>query len=262
MPLVVIPVVLHRFRLIGGELFIAAAALAGAVAAVAIVTSLIALVRLWQTGDQGWSKALLGLALGLICVLPFAYYGALATQFPPVTDIATTDRALLPLIFEPGTAAMPPPKMLAAADQDAIFPNVVTRSYPLNQTQTYDLVRAQIEDAGWEIRFERAPAFDSPGQINAQIVTLPGWREEAVVRVTGDNANATVDMRSVSLNAPHDFGSNGNRIEDFLTALDDEVTTLLVENPDINNPAPTEAEGDVAPAGEEISEAEEQTATP
>jgi hypothetical protein len=195
-------------------------------------------------------------------MLPFAYYGALATRYPPVTDIATTDRALLPLIFEPGTAAMPPPKMLAAADQDAIFPNVVTRSYPLNQTQTYDLIRAQIEDAGWEIRFERAPTFDSPGQINAQIVTLPGWREEAVVRVTGDNANATVDMRSVSLNAPHDFGSNGNRIEDFLTALDDEVTTLLVENPDINNPAPTEAEGDLAPAGEETSEAEEQPATP
>ena len=246
-PLVVISVFLHRFRLIGGDLFLAAAALAGAVALAAVLAGLFALVRLWQTGDQGWSKALLGLALGVLCLLPFAYYGSLASRFPPVTDIATTDRSLLPLVFEPGTASMPPPKMLSAAEQDAVFPNIVTRTYPLNQTQTFELVRQQVQDNGWEIRAERAVTTDAPGQINAQIVTLPGWREEAVLRVSGDENSSTVDMRSVSLNAPHDFGSNGQRLESFLTALDDAITTLLVENPDINLPAPTEPEGDVQP---------------
>jgi hypothetical protein len=135
-PLVVISVLLHRFRLVGGELFLAAAALAGLVALAAVLTALGALVRLWRTGDQGWSKALQGLALGLLCLLPFVYYGALAMQYPPVTDIGTTDRGLLPLVFEPGTAAMPPPKMLSAADQQVIFPNVATRTYPLGQTLT------------------------------------------------------------------------------------------------------------------------------
>ncbi len=248
-PLVVISVLLHRFRLISGDLFLAAAALAGAVALIAVLASLFALVRLWRTGDQGWNKALLGLALGLLCLLPFAYYGMLAARFPPVTDIATTDRSLLPLVFEPGTAAMPPPKMLSPAQQDEIFPNTVTRSYPLNQTQTFELVRQQVQDNGWDIRAERAVSPDAPGQINAQIITLPGWREEAVLRVTGDDVSSTVDMRSVSLNAPHDFGSNGQRLESFLTALDDAITTLLVENPDINLPTPTEPEpeGDVQP---------------
>lgn len=247
MPLVVISVLLHRFRLVGGELFLAAAALAGLVALAAVLTGLGALVRLWQTGDQGWSKALLGLALGLLCLLPFVYHGALAAQYPAVTDIATTDRALLPLVFEPGTTAMPPPKMLAAADQEIIFPNVATRSYPLGQTQTFGLVRQQIEDYGWDIRFQREPAQGTAGQINAQVVTLAGWREEAVLRVTGDRVSATVDMRSVSLNAPHDFGSNGKRIESFLMALDQAVTTLLLENPDANNPVPAEPEGEVEP---------------
>lgn len=256
----VISVVLHRFRLIGGELFLAAAALAGLVAIAAILASIIALVRLWQTGDQGWSKALLGLALGTICLLPFAYYGALANQYPPVTDIATADRSLLPLIFEPGTAAMPPPEMLAAADQDLIFPNIVTRTYPLNQAQTFALVREQVVDSGWDIRFERPPAPTIPAQLNAQIVTIPGWREEAILRVTGDNENATVDMRSVSLNAPHDFGSNGKRIEAFLTALDEAVTTLLVENPDINLPAGSEPGGDGAAAA--ITTPQEQSDSP
>lgn len=246
-PLVVIPVLLHRFRLIGGELFLAAAALAGMVALLAVLLALVALARLWHTGDQGWNKALLGLALGLICLVPFGYYGLLATQYPAVTDIATTDRGLLPLVFEPGTAAMPPPLILSAAQQDLIFPNVATRSYPLGLSQTFELMRGLVEDNGWDIRWERAPNPEAAGQINAQIVTLAGWREEAVLRVTGDSASAVVDMRSVSLNAPHDFGSNGNRIESFLGALDDAVTTLLLENPDINNPAPAEPEAVVEP---------------
>jgi hypothetical protein len=185
--------------------------------------------------------------LGLLCLLPFAYYGALATRYPPVTDIATTDRGLLPLVFEPGTASMPAPKMLTSAEQDAIFPNIVTRTYPLNQTQTFELVRQQVQENGWDIRADRAVSADAPGQINAQIITLPGWREEAVIRVTGDDVSSTVDMRSVSLNAPHDFGSNGQRLESFLTTLDDAITTLLVENPDINLPTPIEPEGDVQP---------------
>lgn len=246
-PLVVISVLLHRFRLINGNLFLAAAALAFCVALVAVLTSLAALVRLWYSGDQGWSKALLGLALGILCLLPFAYYGALALRYPAVTDIATTDRSLLPLVFEPGTADMPPPKMLSPAEQEAIFPNIVTRTYPLNQAQTFELIRDQVVNNGWEIRAERAVSPDTAGQINAQIVTLPGWREEAVIRVSGDDQSASVDMRSVSLNAPHDFGSNGQRLESFLTNLDDAITTLLVENPDINLPAPVEPEGDVQP---------------
>jgi len=68
------------------------------------------------------------------------------------------------------------------------------------------------------------------------VVTLPGWREEVVIRVTGTATNSTVDMRSASLNALHDFGSNGLRVEAFLAALDDAVTTLLRDNPNANQP--------------------------
>src|SRR5699024_9995376 len=131
--------------------------------------------------------------------------------------------------------------------QETIFPNIVTRTYPLNQAQTFELIREQVASNGWDIRAERAVSPDTAGQINAQIVTLPGWREEAVIRVSGDDQSASVDMRSVSLNAAHDFRSNGQRRESFLTNLDDAITTLLVENPDINLPAPVEPEGDVQP---------------
>ena len=51
-------------------------------------------------------------------------------------------------------------------------------------------------------------------------------------------------MRSVSLNAPHDFGSNGLRIESFLRGLDEAVTNALRDAAGIAPPAAEDDEGD------------------
>jgi hypothetical protein len=236
-PLLVLPVVLHWMRLISGDLFVAAIVMAGVVAAAAVLVALVALARLWHTGDLGWGRALMGLLFGALCLIPFGWYGNLAMRYPVVTDMATTDRGLLPLVFEPGTAEMPPPVMLSATQQEARFPNARTRTYPLGLAQTFAVVQALVDDSGWDVRLLREPTPTyAPGQINAQTTTIPGWREEAVIRVTGDLVTSAVDMRSVSLNAPHDFGSNGRRIEAFLVALDDAITTLLRDNPNANQP--------------------------
>nr|WP_295883084.1 DUF1499 domain-containing protein [uncultured Devosia sp.] len=249
-PLVIISVLLHWLRLITSDLFLVAALAAGAVALLAVLTALIALARLWQTGDQGWGRALAGLLLGTVSLAPYAWYGGLMLRYPAVTDIATTDRGPMPLVFEPGTQAMPPPKMLDAAEMAATFPNVETRSYPLGLVPTFGLIRAMVAERGWDIRLLREPEPESDlGQLNAQIVTLPGWREEVVIRVTGSLTSSVVDMRSASLNALHDFGSNGLRIEDFLAALDEAVTTLLRDNPNANQPV--EAEPEAAPVATE-----------
>lgn len=242
-PLVIISVLLHRFRVITSDLFLVAALAAGLVAMVAVLTALIALARLWQTGDQGWGRALVGLLLGAMSLLPYGWYGALLLRYPAVTDIATTSRGALPLVFEPGLQAMPAPKMLSATELGRVFPNVETRSYPLGLEPAFALVETMVADRGWAIRLlrEPTPATDR-GQLNAQLMTLPGWREEVVLRVTGDDTSSSVDMRSASLNALHDFGSNGLRIEEFLTALDDAVTTLLRDNPNANQPLDSESE--------------------
>ena len=58
-------------------------------------------------------------------------------------------------------------------------------------------------------------------------------------------------MRSASLNAQHDFGSNGTRIEEFLTALDEAVTTLLRDNPNANQPIEAEPEAAPVATGDE-----------
>jgi len=239
-PLVIISILLHRFRLITSDVFTVAALVAGAIGAAALIISILALARLWQSGDQGWGKALAGLFFATLSLLPYAWYGSLALRYPAVTDMATTDRGLMPLVFEPGTAAMPIPKMLTRAEMAADFPNAETRSYPLGLVPTFDLVDQLVSANGWDIRMLRQS--EELGQINAQIMTLVGWREEVVIRVTGTATQSTVNMRSASLHAWHDFGDNGLRIEDFLGALDDAVTGLLRDNPEANLPAEPEAE--------------------
>jgi len=242
-PLVVISVLLHHLRLITSDLFLVAAIAAGIVALLAVVVSVIALVRLWQSGDQGWGRALIGLFFGTVSLLPYAWYGNLALTYPAVTDIATTDRGLMPLVFDPGMQAMPPPRLLSTEEMARTFPNVETRTYPLGALPTFGVVEALVAERGWAVRLVQPPGTDiAPGRLNARIVTLPGWREEAVIRVSGGATESVVDMRSASLNALHDFGSNGNRIEEFLAALDDAVTTLLRDNPNANQPIEDVAE--------------------
>src|SRR5690606_1999458 len=86
-PLVVLPVLMHRQSFIDSPTFLVVAAFAGLTALLALLVSLVALVRLWNTGDRGWGRALMGLVLGTLCLLPFAYFGQLAWRYPVVTDI-------------------------------------------------------------------------------------------------------------------------------------------------------------------------------
>ncbi|WP_338722434.1 DUF1499 domain-containing protein [Devosia sp. XK-2] len=237
-PLTIIPVFMHRARYLDSNAFLVVALFACFIAALAVLAGCVALVRLWHTGDQGWWKALTGLFLGLLCLAPFAYYGAMALRYPIVTDIATAPRSELPLIFEPDTANMPPPRTLTSQEQQRFFPNATTRTYPLDAFQLFAIVDHLVQAEGWDIRQKREPGLGGePGRINARIVTLMGWREEAVLRISGNGGRSSVDMRSASIGALHDLGSNGHRISAFLVALDDQVTAFLRDNPNINAPA-------------------------
>ena len=246
LPLLILPVIMHRERLLDSAAFLPVILFAGIVAALTVLVSIFALGRLWHTGDQGWSRALAGLFLGGLCLAPFLWYASRAMTYPPVTDIATIARAELPLVFEPDTAQLPPPKVLTQTEQQRLFPNATTRTYPLDIIQLFALVDRMVQAQGWDVRQRREPIEAGEiGRINARIITIPGWREEAVLRVTEIEGGSAVDMRSASIGAPHDFGSNGSRIARFMVTLDNEVTTLLRDNPNVNQPV---AEEDDEPA--------------
>jgi hypothetical protein len=229
LPLVVLPVFMHRERLIDSAAFHVVEIAAAAVALLGLLVSIAAFIRLWNSGDRGWDRAVFGFIVSLICLAPFAWATFEASRHPLVLDVSTDAQNPLPLVT---AEARPLPSVEALLEVETAFPNVTTRTYPLNAVQMFEIIGQLVLDRGWEIRHRRVPtSVLGLGRINAIATTLLGWRDEVAIRVTGDPTGSTVDMRSVSLAAIHDLGSNGQRIEEFLVALDTEVTLLMRDNP-------------------------------
>jgi len=229
LPLTIVPVFLHREQLIASSDFAIIETVVAGVAVLALILAVSAFGRLWITGDRGWGRAIGGMFFALICLAPFGYLGFQATRYPLVGEVST-DYAD-PLQLSSGIRVAP----TATALREVIaqtFPNARSRSYPIEATEMFTVVSRLVEAQGWEVRTRRAPptALDT-GQLNAIAVTLFGWRDEVAIRVSGTAQGSTVDMRSVPLVSLHDFGENGRRIEEFLLALDQQITLLLRNAP-------------------------------
>ena len=241
LPLALIPVLLHRERLVTTDTFLVVASLAIACALAAVGCALIAFVRLWISGDKGWSRATAGFLLGLVCLLPPAYLGWEMMRYPDVSGFST-DRLVLPPLM-----AAPVPRLGSdRAAIEAAFPNARTRRYGIDAARVFALALEQVIASGWEVRRRQMPSgVPARGQINAISTRLLGWQDEVSIRVVGDARGTEVDVLSAGLHPIHDLGENGKRIEAYLAALDDAVTRLMREAPS----APVEPPVEPAAAG-------------
>lgn len=229
LPLAVIPVVLHRAHAISSDNFVVVETVAMVVAAAAVAMALVAFARLWFTGDQGWGRAAVAFVFGGLCLLPAAYFGWLAVSIPPSPDVST-DFAESPTLVSFVESRFIGPEERARIE--AAYPNARSRTYPIEAPQMFEVVELLVEDQGWNPRARRAPIGPlDAGQINAVVTTLLGFSQEVAVRIKGSADGATIDMRSTSLSGFPDFGENGQRVESFLLALDNQVTLMLRNAP-------------------------------
>ena len=215
LPLMVLPVLMHRGRLIETPEFLLIETVAGAAAILALVLSIGGMARIWVTGDRGWGRALGGLFFGALSLTPLTYVVIETMRLPAVTDVSTTNFAPPGLgFYTPVVSATP-----------AVLPGLGPRSYPVDAPQIFGLVEAAVEAEGWEVAADVKPGDAvGTGQLNAVATTLLGFRDEVAIRVSGDGANTVVDMRSASLGRSHDLGDNARRIAAFLVGLDERVT--------------------------------------
>jgi hypothetical protein len=244
-PLILMPVLLHRARLIATQTFEVVEIAALVSAGVAFLLSLLSFVRIWNTGDRGGSLAVFAFIVSLVCLAPFGYAGYLMQSFPHVLDVSTDPVDQMVMVSDALVGVEPD-----ASEADAVaiaFPNARTREYPLDAPQLYLLVQNLITERGWAVLEEREPIGSmGVGQINAVDTRLLGARDEVAIRITGDAAGARVDMRSAALGGRYDYGANGTRIEAFLAALDNQVALLLRDSPSAADPDPDE-EAEPAP---------------
>lgn len=149
--LFVVSAAVHRAGLLATPDFVAVAAIAGAVAVIAFLLSLVGFLRLWQIGAKGGWSSLAGLVCSAVVLAPIGYGAWLYADLPRIHDVAS-DIAAIPQWIEQPTADqewMPRHDDAAAARraEAEFYPQIVGRRYE----GAVDRVLAAVRRAAGEV---------------------------------------------------------------------------------------------------------------
>ena len=226
--LLILTVLLHRFGSLAtpAALNLLTASIGGLV--LAIIVAVAGLVRIWFGGQIGVGQAFAGIAIALIGLVLPAYYLSQFFLLPQLNDIETTPRQ--PMQFSQLAAQRPAdanrivePDLAAAEIQEKAYPDLRPMELERSATETFDIVHEAVKRIGWTIVLNEPPG-EQPGRIEATDRTMiMGYTDDVLVRVTGDDTHAFIDVRSVSRYGMHDLGANADRIR----ALFAEVKSAL-----------------------------------
>ncbi|MGF6310816.1 hypothetical protein ABIB82_004831 [Bradyrhizobium sp. i1.8.4] len=203
-------------------------------AGLSILLGLAAFAAIWQNGTRGMGRILLAL---LIDAAVLAYPGYLTYQYrklPRIYDV-TTDaidppkfEALARLRTGEGTNPAAYAGLYSAERQRAAYPDIETVELETPVDRAYELTLRLVNRRKWLVIDARAPQPPRRiGRIEAVARTpIMGFREDVSIRVTPDDEDSRVDIRSASRYFDADLGSNATRvkklIEDLNTAADND----------------------------------------
>ena len=215
--LLILTVLLHRFGSLAtpAALNLLTVSIGGMV--LAIIVAVVGLVRIWFGGQIGAGQAFAAIAIALIGLALPLYYLSQFFLLPRLTDVETTPRQ--PMQFSQLAAQRPAdanrieqPDLTAAEIQEKAYTDLRPMELERSATETFDIVHEAVKRIGWTIVLNEPPG-EQPGRIEATDRTMiMGYTDDALVRVTGDDTHAFIDVRSVSRYGMHDLGANAERV--------------------------------------------------
>ncbi len=177
------------------------------------------------SGGRAWGSLVGGLALVAIAM---AMRPASSGGSVPIHDL-TTDLANPPAFGEKMIAARAqdgaqnPPEYSGEATaqaQRAAYPNLASLQLDNSADEVFSASEQIVAEFGWK-QIDSDPAT---GRIEATESTAWfGFRDDVVIRISGDGAQTTVDVRSKSRVGRGDMGANAARIQRFLDRLDEQL---------------------------------------
>lgn len=227
LPVALIGVAFHHTGSLSSETFTMVLALSVMIATAAIAAGITGLVRIWVTGDQGWRACLFAILFGMFVLGPFFYGMSKGIGLPATNTISTSPSdppqiiGANPFGWVDGSSDAEGREALAMA-----FPAISTRTYQRPVSDSYAIALEVAEGFGWQARVTRGPANAFAGaQINMVAVTFLGYRDEVSIRLRPIAAGTRIDVRSASYWGVGDLGKNGERVSDYLLALDSAFAT-------------------------------------
>jgi uncharacterized protein (DUF1499 family) len=203
----------------------------------AIGIALFAIVRIWFGGQTGAAQAVAAIFIACLGLAAPLYFLSHAVTLPWLYDIQTTPDE--PLDFKVLNTMRPAdanpivePDEAAIDLQDEGYPDIEPMALERSATEVFSLVHEAVERLGWTIVVDEAPGETGAGRIEASDRTLVmGFTDDVVVQVKGDDAQAIIDVRSVSRYGMTDLGANAARIrklfEQVTAALEKGEKTVL-----------------------------------
>lgn len=192
---------------------------------VALAALALSLVALYLTGirriQRGTAQALLGVVLAVMTVTPPLIWLQRVRSVPMIHDISTDTtnpprfQALLPLRGNATNSADYGGSSVATLQHQA-YPDIKPAFYPHDSGLVFAAALAVARNMGWQI----IASDEADGRIEATATTFWfGFKDDVVIRISRENTETRVDVRSLSRVGRSDVGTNAQRIADYLAAL-------------------------------------------
>jgi len=277
----VIAFLAKRFGLIDADVFVLSLAGAALIALLAVAMALFAFQRIWTLGGPGVPAALNGALLGLVALVPPALFLAMFVSHRGVNDLST-DRADPPEVKRVALAEEQPflgwlndtmerrvwplwsqlsgTEIVAAADENALHPDIVSRRYRIPPGQLHVAGAKAMEDLNWKVVDELPPdLLDAPTRLQAEGETrILGLKYDVTLRVRPDPVGALLDVRSRSRTPLKDLTDNADHIRTVFSEIDKvlletygDLARLSVDEGELEDadpqPEPLEEQRDTVP---------------
>jgi len=203
-----------------------------ACAGLSILVGLLGAASIWQSGERGMSRILLAFLVDAALLAYPAYLGLQYRKLPPIHDITTDPidpprfEALARLRSGDGANPAVYAGLYSAEQQRTAYPDIETVELELPVQRAYEITLQLVTKRKWLVIDERPPQPPRRiGRIEAVARTpIMGFREDVSIRVSPDDEDSRVDIRSASRYFESDLGSNAARvrklIDDLNTAAD------------------------------------------
>lgn len=201
-------------------------------AALAVLLSFLAYLRIWSEGRRGLGDAVKGMLLAILILAYPSYFMALGAMLPAIDDITTDTEN--PPTFSRSQAALQvrkgwiPPERPAEEriQQRQAYPRIASLTLDVTPEEAFELVQRTARNRGWQvIETVRPGGRMGVGRLEAVdrtfLLSLP---DDVTVRLRPVVDGTRIDVRSASRYGSHDLGANASRIRAFL----DEVINLAL----------------------------------
>ncbi len=200
-----------------------------ALAALAIVSAMVAMAVIWRTGYRGLGRVVAAL---FVAALVLGYPGAMvvrAARTPPLPDVSTNPgdpphfAASAQALAARGGRTPPMPTGVEQDLQRRTYPDLQPLVLDVDAADAHRLVAKLVAARRWRVVDDELPLRDGDGARIDAVAKTPvmGFPADVTIRIRPVGAQTSIDIRSASRTPWQEPGSNAARIQALAADLDE-----------------------------------------